>query len=156
MPKFQARYFNDEDESIPCRVDPVEGPDHASALQRARATMRADEVRVELIDTEDALRRGSPYSGANDSQTSGGLGSALFGGWIAEAEGLFGYAVDLVQDRTEKALESAGAATAEVRTFVRTKPYAAIGIAAALAYVIGLHVGAGQKRVIYIKGDRHT
>ncbi len=154
MPKFQARYFTDEDESIPCRVDPVEGPDHATALHRARSTMRVDEVRVELIDTDDEFRRGTPNPGA--AAASLGSGSGLFGGWIAEAETLFGCAVDLVQDRTEKALESAGAATEEVRTFVRTKPYAAIGIAAALAYVIGLHVGAGQKRVIYLKPDRHS
>jgi ElaB/YqjD/DUF883 family membrane-anchored ribosome-binding protein len=153
MPKFQARYFTDDDESIPCRVDPVEGPDHASALQRARSTMRVDEVRVELIDTDDELRRGTPHHGAGNSSASA---AGLFGGWLSEAEGLFGYAVDMVQDRTEKALESAGAATEEVRTFVRTKPYAAIGIAAALAYVIGLHVGAGQKRVIYLKPDRHS
>lgn len=155
MPKFQARYFTDEDESIPCRVDPVEGPDHASALQRARATMRIDEVRVELIDTDDEFRRGTPHNSASSGPSSAST-AGLFGGWLAEAEGLFGYAVDLVQDRTEKALESAGAATQEVRTFVRTKPYAAIGIAAALAYVVGLHVGAGQKRVIYLKPDRHS
>lgn len=155
MPKFQARYFNDEDESIPCRVDPVEGPDHATAMQRARATMRIDEVRVELIDTDDEFRRGTPPGGVGGGAGSGAGQGGLFGGWLSEAEGLFGYAVDLVQDRTEKALESAGAATEDVRTFVRTKPYAAIGIAAALAYVIGLHVGAGQKRVIYLKPTNH-
>src|SRR3954466_5639260 len=98
MPKFQARYFNDEDESIPCRVDPVEGPDHATALQRARATMRVDEVRVELIDIDDEFRRGTPHQGAANGLGSGLGSSGLFGGWIAEAEGLFGCAVDLVQD----------------------------------------------------------
>jgi hypothetical protein len=150
MPKFQARYFNDEDESIPCRVDPVEGPDHATALQRARATMRSDEVRVELLDVDDEFRRGTPNQHAMNGH---GAGAGLFGGWLAEAEGLFACAVDLVQERTEKALESAGAATDGVRTFVREKPYAAIGIAAAFAYVIGLHVGAGQKKVIYLKSS---
>lgn len=147
MPKFQARYFNDEDESIPCRVDPVEGPDHATALQRARASMRGGEVRVELLDVDDEFRRGTPNQGVRNGHAH----ASLFGGWLGEAEALFACAVDMVQEQSEKALESAGAATEGVRTFVKTKPYAAIGIAAAFAYVVGLHVGAGQKRVIYLK-----
>lgn len=146
MPKFQARYFTDQDESIPCRVDPVEGPDYGTALRRAHADMRDGEVRVELLDTDDEFRRGTPNQGPEH-----GLMAAAKA-W--DFAGVLSCAINLFEEQTEKALETAGVATAEVKDFVRAKPYAAIGIAAGLAYVIGLHVGTGKKRVIYLKSER--
>jgi ElaB/YqjD/DUF883 family membrane-anchored ribosome-binding protein len=145
MPKFQARFYNDQDESIPCRVDPVEAPDHGSALREAHATMRPGEVRVELLDVDDEFRRGTP------DQAEQGLMAAAKA-W--DFEGVVACAINMFEERSGQVLGAANSATAEVKEFVGAKPYAAIGIAAALAYVVGLHVGAGRRRVIYLKPER--
>jgi ElaB/YqjD/DUF883 family membrane-anchored ribosome-binding protein len=136
MPNFHARYYDGPDVVDPCRVDPVEAQDRAAALALAEAAMLANEIRVELAELEDV---GAP----RPSQPP-----------LKAFEVKVGEAVNMMQDRYEQAYENAAQALGEVERFVKTKPYAALGIAALFAYVVGLHVGAGRKRVIYLKPER--
>ncbi|HTI66923.1 MAG TPA: hypothetical protein VL460_05170 [Caulobacteraceae bacterium] len=125
MPRFQARYFLGEDGPVPCRTDPVEAADHAAALARARSAMRNGEARVEVLQ--------QPAS---------------------EIESMLEGAVGMVQEAYAQAWETVSGAVVEVDRFVRARPFAAAGAAAALAYVVGLHIGAGRRQVIYLKQDR--
>ena len=138
MPKFQARYFATQDEAIPSRVDPVEAADHQAALLKAKAKMQLGEARVELADLDDEFRRGQPEHH----------------GLVDNVYTQVGETVAMLTDRYSEVKDTATTYVDEVKAFVKKKPYVAIGIGAAVAYLIGLHVGAGDRRVIYLKDHR--
>jgi ElaB/YqjD/DUF883 family membrane-anchored ribosome-binding protein len=166
MTKFQARYFDGQDETIPCRVDPVEAPDLATALEQARSEMRFGESRVELADLDDEFRRGTPNQDADviGGVAEGGAAASLLekastvqeklGEQAAMVQERLEQAAGLVQERYGEVREKASDAAVEIDRYVRAKPYVAVAVAAVLGYVIGLHLGAGDRKVIYLKDAR--
>jgi ElaB/YqjD/DUF883 family membrane-anchored ribosome-binding protein len=111
------------DDAVPRRTEPVEAPDHATALEWANAGMTEDEVRVELAD---------PQIHASDIPSK--LGEAAVQARIRYLE----------------ARERAGELYEEADRFVRARPYAALGVAALFGYLVGLHIHGGRQ-VIYVK-----
>jgi len=96
---------------------------------------------------EDRIH-GSIKSGFGKAESRLG---GLFGDSGAQARGSATEAQGTVQEIYGRAVEHAGKVGDDLQSRIRSQPYAALGVAAGLALIVGLMMGRGGTKVVYVR-----